>query len=406
MFSIPQTFRAKDSDYVTIPVLKKFCMENKIKVAQNRVDLLNSIEEFANENFAQEKKVNYWLEEILKMGMKTCLITKLSLNETPKVDLIQDAIQKKFPACNQETICKSKSSKEIDLINYKLVSDTENKIEKGSFVFLIRLLKVKSTYSERGNQIIYPIFIDVDLQNGFIISRAKASSGLFKIGEDDALIDAKKATNAERLMRACEDIVIKFMSLEYEDEKVSKETFKKAIFNILNGFTQTPRLIQEKIDATAKDCENFISCIFEKTGIFPYKEIKQEALFDLKIFVEKYASVTYEDRSIFMKDRCAYPVKFSAHDNEFTKIQENTREGDPLQSKKAFFDSKKVVYTHKKCDKISLCYQRSSKKYYSEKEFTVSIYVDKNSCAVKFMSFVEEDDIQDVLSRVIQQFVV
>ena len=66
-----------------------------------------------------------------------------------------------------------------------------------------------------------------------------------------------------------------------------------------NGFTQTPRLIQEKIDATAKDCENFISCIFEKTGIFPYKEIKQEALFDLKIFVEKYASVTYEDRSIF-----------------------------------------------------------------------------------------------------------
>lgn len=95
MFSIPQTFRAKDSDYVTIPVLKKFCMENKIKVAQNRVDLLNSIEEFANKNFAQEEKVNYWLEEILKMGMKTCLITKLSLNETPKVDLIQDAIQKK-----------------------------------------------------------------------------------------------------------------------------------------------------------------------------------------------------------------------------------------------------------------------------------------------------------------------
>lgn len=42
MFSIPQTFRAKDSDYVTIPVLKKFCMENKIKVAQNRVDLLNN----------------------------------------------------------------------------------------------------------------------------------------------------------------------------------------------------------------------------------------------------------------------------------------------------------------------------------------------------------------------------
>lgn len=71
---IPITFRSKDSDYITIPVLKKFCIENQIKLGYNRADLINAIETFANENITNEEKVKDWLEDILKMGMYNGLI--------------------------------------------------------------------------------------------------------------------------------------------------------------------------------------------------------------------------------------------------------------------------------------------------------------------------------------------
>ncbi|OUO25995.1 hypothetical protein [Eubacterium sp. An3] len=403
---IPITFRSKDSDYITIPVLKKFCIENQIKLGYNRADLINAIETFANENITNEEKVKDWLEDILKMGMKICLVTKICPLKDKDFQSIKEKIVNKFPLCRQTRICESVSDKNFQLISYKLKSADNGEVEYCNFVFLIRLIKAKSTYSDIGDEIEYPIFVDVDLKNGFIISRSKSSSGLFKIGQEKNVIEREKSTNAERLMRACEKIIVESIGLEYEEQEICKEAFKKTIFSILNRFTKTPQVIQEKIDNTAHDCEEFISYIFKKAGIPQFNDIKQEALFDLKIFIEKYVSVTYNDKNIFMEDRCAYPVKFSAHDNEFTKIQENTRVGDPLQSKKAFFDSKKVVYTHKKCDKISLCYHRSARKYYSEQEFNVSIYIEKYSCAVKFMSFVEESDIQNVLSGIIQQFVV
>ena len=77
---------------------------------------------------------------------------------------------------------------------------------------------------------------------------------------------------------------------------------------------------------------------------------------------------------------------------------------EPLQRKKAFFDSKKAVYTDKKCDKICLCYKTIPKTYYNEKKYNVIITIYKEMFCIKFSRFVKEGDIQNVLSGIIQLY--
>ena len=404
---IPSTYRLGDTNYITIPVLKKFCLENGLRVTGNRIDFIQRIEQFAEENIENKNKVISWIEEVLKMGIKTCVVTKITPITYLSDDEILQKIIEKLSICSQSNICDCKPESEIKLYKYELQKDEKGKLKKGCFNYVILLVKASNTYSDSGDTISYPIFVEVDFQNGFCISRAKASSGLFKIGSEPNKINVSNSTSSEKIMKVCVADVLRIVGWMQEDVSVTKSAFKKVIFKILDSYTKTPKIIKRQIESVKEDCRQFAEDIFEKVGIqLPGKDNKEEALYDLEIFVEKYISITYPDKKIFMEDRKAYPVKFLAQDNEFTKIQEHTSGGDPLQSKKAFFDSKKVVYTNKKCDQITLCQERKAKKYYTDKYFTVNISLEKSSCMVKFMCFVEEGDIQDVLSRVIQEYVV
>lgn len=403
---IPSTYRMGDSDYITVPVLKKFCLENGLKVTGNRMDFILQIEEFANENAENLNFVYDWLENVLKMGMKTCLISKIvPISINYECD-IEKRINEKFASCPQKRICENYAGKELRLIRYELVKNESDELIGCEFVFLINIVKAKGTYENTGDTISYPVFVDVDLKNGFVVSRAKSSSGLFKVGEEKNMIYSDKKTSAEALMRAAEDCIIKSIDYIREDASLCKNTFKKAIFGILDRYTKTPKVIKDKIQLSEDLCTKFANEVFSRIDIKVHGDNYKDALYDLEIFIEKYASITHEDRSIFMEDRNAYPVKFLVQDSEFTKIQEHTNGEDPLQSKKAFFDSKKVVYTNKKCDTITLCHERKATKYYNDKYFVVSISIEKSSCKVKFMSFVEEGDIQSVLSRIVQEYVV
>ena len=71
---IPSTYRIEDSDYITIPVLKKFCLDNGLKTSASRIDLIQQIEEYADKSTDNSERVFKWLEDVLKMGIKSCLI--------------------------------------------------------------------------------------------------------------------------------------------------------------------------------------------------------------------------------------------------------------------------------------------------------------------------------------------
>lgn len=399
---IPDTFRGDDADYLTLPAMKTFCYENGLETNLNRKEIIEEIENYASKSDENNDSTQRWLNHILKVGIKTIAISKI-FTGIKKIETIERAIKIKYVEYIEKNICECNPTNELKLIRYK-INEKGGNINSISFVFIIRLVKAEDLYKSSGNIILFPIFVDVDYVNNYVISRYKSVSGIFKVSKGTE-IDSKMKTSTEKLKFECEEIVRGILLYTKEETIISKSNFKRTIFNILNEYTNTPGEIQKMIDDTKDDCESFRLNLFDKLGLDVNDENINDAKYDLQIFVEKYCSITHPDETIFTKDRMAFPVKFIAQDNEFTKIQETSSGNeDPLQRKKAFFDSKKSVYTDRKCDKICLCHQREPKRYYGDKPFNVQIYIDNGKCMVKFLRFVEEDDIQNVLSRILQLY--
>ena len=122
---------------------------------------------------------------------------------------------------------------------------------------------------------------------------------------------------------------------------------------------------------------------------------------DMKIFIEKYISINIKDKDIFINDREAYPYKLIATDSEMTKVEETTTSYEPLQCKEKFFDNKKSIKYEGTCDGIFLVYARKQKGNFSSNTFRAKISVKRKFCCVRFEAYVIEEDINNVLSNII-----
>lgn len=96
---IPYGYRTEDIDYLTLPPIKTFCKENGLGTNLNREDLLNQIEEFSEKSDINEIKVKKWLDETLKIGIKTCLVSKVYLEQKFNLSNIEKIIKKDFSNC-------------------------------------------------------------------------------------------------------------------------------------------------------------------------------------------------------------------------------------------------------------------------------------------------------------------
>lgn len=410
MFKIPYTYSDSNMDYLTVPAIRTFCKKHNLETNGSRPELIKIIEKFGDtpEN---KKIVLEWMDDILKEGIKVCLINKITNLSDESLEEMKKKIKSYFQIIPQKNICEALATDKIELVKvkykYKII---ENKkiCTKITFIFLTRILHADGSYSPTGQIRLYPMFVEVLCQEGFIVSRAKSLSGIFvvtKSGADEVLINKEDSTSTHKLLCSCLKEVSKALGIEYENSGIQKQAIKKTIFKILEEYTQTPEEIQNKINMSNCQCEEFVKKLFNHIDVELTGENRKDALYDMQIFVEKYSSITHSDTGIFIRDREAYPVKFVAHDNELTKIEE-TSSGyeDPLQSKKAFFDSKKTVYSDKKCDKICLCCKSKSKMYFQKKPFNVVVGIRGSECEVKFMRYVEEEDIEHVLSGIIQKY--
>ena len=73
MFSVPYTFANEDESYITIPALKRFAREKKnedLKTTVDRPQLLQDIENYANQSPENEAEVLDWLDQVLVEGIK------------------------------------------------------------------------------------------------------------------------------------------------------------------------------------------------------------------------------------------------------------------------------------------------------------------------------------------------
>ena len=170
---IPECWANETENYITNPVLMDFCTKNKIKVQYTRIDLLKAINEYAKESSDNKSKVEEWLEIVLKQGMKNVLFRKIDFDTEPN----NKTLEKVFKSCRNKKLYSNIT--EGNGLNIQSIKYNNRKIE---FVFTILLYEVKK---EVKSKIIYPIFVDIDLDKKIIFGRAKSKTNIFKLNSND-----------------------------------------------------------------------------------------------------------------------------------------------------------------------------------------------------------------------------
>lgn len=387
-------------NYITNPVMIEFCKDNNIKSQIMRRDLLKAINDFSSLSEENKNKVADWLEIIMKQGIKNVLFREINIPFEMIIELKNNAsnvLLEKFPECaNRKLYSHITKGTKINLQSINM-EKRENNISKISFTFTIYLYELKN---EVRSKIIYPIFVDINLDSNIIIGRAKSKSNIFRVNSKDENEIGNKTTT-DQLIKEC----ISFVEEKMGAKEINKEKYiydvKKSIYKILEKYTFTPEIIKEKIDSMDGYIDEFINNTLEKLEVnqaLNFNKAKE----DIKIFIEKYISINVEDKDIFINDREAYPYKLIATDSEFTKVEETTTSFEPLQCKEKFFDNKKSIKYEGTCDGIFLIYARKDRGYFSNNTYKVKISTKKDFCCVRFESYVTEEDINNVLSSIIE----
>lgn len=407
MIGLESSLLKENRNYVTVPVLKIFCKEHKLKNSSLRQDLLDSIENFANKNIENEKIVLDYFDKCFKEGEKVLKIDKIINTDFFTKEVIQEKVHVSFPKFKQSHILKANQINELSLINYVIQEDDQNSyVKQINFIFCIQVLTGRYPKETTGQTIVYPVFVDVDLENGFIIGRAKSTSVLFEYdGENLEFNDRNKKSYLYYINKAMEK-VLHVLGVKKEEKTKSINAFRRAVFYLLESVTVTPDEISQKMDLFS---ENITEILNQFQKIYDMKlppDLLDSAKYDLRIFVEKFLSITHPDEEIFIKDRDAYPYRISVRDHEYVTVDETAGLRQPIQRKEAFFDNKKAIFYNKLCDKVYLCYKRVNDKYFGKTPYRVSVEMKKESCLVSFPEYVREEDIQNVLSRIIEYCIV
>lgn len=107
-------------------------------------------------------------------------------------------------------------------------------------------------------------------------------------------------------------------------------------------------------------------------------------------------------KNLLKKGKAAYPTRLSATDEEETKVETTAARGDPLQTKAAFFDSKKILYNQQSCEGLTLMWKRKSQGFFNEEYIPVKIKVGTSGeCVISFRKYTAKEDIDDVIWTIV-----
>ncbi|MHB9943256.1 hypothetical protein CF065_16955 [Clostridium sporogenes] len=400
---IPWSFKDKNEDYLIIGKLQEFCKENKLPTSLDKVELINSVVNFAKSEKDNSEKLMEWLDNTLKEGVKKIILTKVeSIGnlKNKKIKEWETLIKSTFNIEASSYIIDATHSTNLKLCGYNFFEVNGN-VDIVSLNFTI-LLKEKKKKDLPGDTIIYPIFVDIYLKKGYMIGRGKSKSSLFKFEEAEDEEPICYSVNYEKLIKEAFEIIYYKLNIRNESIPSNIHTFKSAIHLMVDECTKTPKEIVKKLNEEEIYRKTFIEDFFRRQSINHLtNENYLEALEDLKIFMEKYISINSEDEKIFTTDRYAYPIQISATDSDFSSLEESSLETIPLQCTPIFFDNKKLIQKEKKCDNVSFMFKREPKTYFTNKIFPVIIEVKRGYMHIDFRKYVLEEDIKNVLSRII-----
>ena len=406
---IPFCFKDRNEDYLIIGKLQEFCKENNLRTSLDKIELINSIIEFARINDLNSEKVSKWLDCTLKEGVKKLIIAKLEGVRTYRNKNLEEwigIINEIFNVDSSKYIIDGEHTNELKLCGYDFTIDDNNKVERVSLNYTILLKEMKNSNMPMAT-IIYPIFVDIYINSGYIIGRSKSKSSIWKfttLERDGVTIDEETSSvNCDKLINEAINYTINSLQFLREDIGAGLHRFKSIVHKIVDECTKTPTEIQERINSEECYRIKFVKSFLERQGIDLLSgENYKNALEDLTVLMEKYISINYEDKDIFTRDRYAYPIQISATDEDSSSVEETSLEDKPLQCTPIFFDNKKVIQKQKKCDDVVMVFKREVRTYFTNDTFQVIIKVKKGEMHIDLRKYVLEEDIENVLSRVIR----
>lgn len=402
MFSVPYTFANEDESYITIPALKRFAREKRkedLKTTVDRPQLLQDIENYANQSPEKEEEVLDWLDQVLVEGIKDVQIKLIDDESFTSSFINQDEFVEKIlePLIVNQTnrhLNKGYTSS-LNVFRYEITNEV-------AFGRRIRLYmgKLLSTFDKKHGaaKVPYPIAVDVYCDTGIIVGRAKSKSGLYKYEEEFVLESATPTKSEKETAAAIKWVAEKFV-LNTKKGFEAEVLFKSRLYNMLERYTKTPNEITDLIEDKKTEIDGMVEVVMHQICNLrtAYKEDVKSNILNM---VEKYFSISYPDKQIFIKDREAYPLKLNATDEEDSKVEQTAALEEPLQSKAIFFDNKKMLQKSQACDGVTFMFARLNTMYCS-KQFKVKIVVNKDYCILKFTEYTMEEDIIHVLFSLI-----
>ena len=345
-------------EYVHSLKLKNFCYEHGMKVSENKADLFKQVVKYAGENETSEcyKETYNWFLEAIKAGRKEFCLERIYIPDEILED-IQQILLSKFEDCPQQDILSYKAKEEFDLADWKIENNSKGMISKIMLLFC-RLVLDGDKELEKGHKIIYPIYVDIYIDEGFIVARYKPKTNIYSCSENDIIYKENRLKPLDESIKIIEKIkkIFKAQSMDINP----KQKFEKMMYGLYQKYSFTPMDIQNKIDSMATQRDIFVDEVFKCLELNDIN--RNEAKADLDIFLEKYISINGNMEKIFKEDRKAYLIKITSDDVlQMTRIDTSSTGNRPLQCSETFFDGKKSIINTKECKVLHLCYNR--KKY-------------------------------------------
>lgn len=230
------------------------------------------------------------------------------------------------------------------------------------------------------------------------MGRYKPKTTIYKCSENDIVYKENRFKPLDETGKLIESLG-KILKTENMDINPSQK-FGKMMYKLYQKYSFTPADIQSQIDSLKDIKEDFVNNIFKRLNLNILN--KKKAKMDLDIFLEKFISINGDREKVFKEDREAYLIKISSDDiMQMTRIDTASTGNRPLQCSETFFDGKKSILNTKECKNLHLCYNR--KRGYLGC-FTVQFSVTKGWGVIKTYYVPEEDDIQNVLQTVFENY--
>ncbi len=396
MFRFPELLISESENYITLPALKSFAARRKeddLKTTTDRATLISEIENYANQADEPLEEVLNWFDSVLREDSKELHILKLDLNPEAIAHLKDPTfLNAAFSPRLSEYphICRNIYDENIKIVKYHTTS-----YEYVYTIFLYMCKMVDLSDKLTITSVIYPICLDLYVDQGIIVTRGKSKANMFKHVPGEFHPENLKTTNVEKEMKEASRFITDLIGISPCVNRDALNFFRGKLYSLLDGFTQTPpeiqALMQEK-ENLIKDMSRRVAYEICNVTTNYFDDIES----DVRNMVEKYFSITYPDDVIFTRDRDAYPLKIAATDEEDSKVEQTAAFETPLQSKAVFFDNKKMMQKSKLCDGVWFKYRRLNPKYFG-KDFNVKIQVKAFTAILKFTEYTAEEDLLHVL---------